>query len=224
MSLIEFSLNDVFIKFAHIEIPLFKVSHYLHCTLRLLAIYFFFLYWACPLSNFMHVGEPNTPSCFRKHWECQSQVIASRGKDWTIYRRPFVRSTQIIFVIIGQMLNVIHLWNIISISGRPFYVKRRHIANNQYYTFLYINPIYTIDWLHSSLLIGITRIFTIHGSTHKFFMLKINDFNIRVVPRFSNSFSSFGRRQIEVISIQALTASAFQMISYAKVCFLSDNQ
>lgn len=27
MSLIEFSLNDVFIKFAHIEIPLFKVLY-----------------------------------------------------------------------------------------------------------------------------------------------------------------------------------------------------
>ena len=57
MSLIGFSLNYVFIKFAHIEFPLFKVSHYLHCTLRLLAIYFFFLYWACPLSNLLQVGS-----------------------------------------------------------------------------------------------------------------------------------------------------------------------
>ena len=38
MSLIGVSLKDVFIKFAHIEFPLFKVSHYIHCTLRLLAI------------------------------------------------------------------------------------------------------------------------------------------------------------------------------------------
>ena len=36
------SLNYVFIKFAHIAFPLFKVSHYLHCTFRLLAIYFSF--------------------------------------------------------------------------------------------------------------------------------------------------------------------------------------
>ena len=83
MSLIGFSLNYAFIKIAHIEFSLFKVSHYLHCTLRLLVIYFFFLYWACPLSNLLQVGEPNTPSCFHKHWECQSQVIASRGEDWT---------------------------------------------------------------------------------------------------------------------------------------------
>ena len=83
MSLIGVSLNNVFIKVNHIEFPLFKVSHYLHCTFRLLAIYFFFLYWACPLSNLLQVGEPNTPSCFREHWECQSQVVASRGKDWT---------------------------------------------------------------------------------------------------------------------------------------------
>ena len=109
MSLIGFSLNYVFIKFAHIEFPLFKVSHYLHCTLRLLVIYFFFLYWACPLSNFIQVGEPNTPSCFCKHWECQSQVAASRGKDWTIYRRPFVRSTQIIFVIIGGKVSITNI-------------------------------------------------------------------------------------------------------------------
>ena len=54
-------------------------------------------------------------------------------------------------------------------------------------------------------------------------MLKINDFDIRVVPRFSSSFSSFGKRQIEVIYIQPLTAFAFQMISYAKVRFFSDN-
>ena len=67
MSLIGVSLKNVFIKFAHMEFPLFKVSHYLHCTLRLLDICFFFLYWACPLSNLVQVGEPNTPSCFRKH-------------------------------------------------------------------------------------------------------------------------------------------------------------
>ena len=30
MSLIGVSLNDVFIKFAHMEIPLFNVSHFLH--------------------------------------------------------------------------------------------------------------------------------------------------------------------------------------------------
>jgi hypothetical protein len=61
------------------------------------------------LSNFMQVGEPNTPSCFRKHWECQSQIIASRGKDWTISCLPFVRSAQIIFVIIGQMLSITNI-------------------------------------------------------------------------------------------------------------------
>ena len=53
-------------------------------------------------------------------------------------------------------------------------------------------------------------------------MLIISDFDIRVVPRFSSSFSSFGRNQIEVISIQPLTTFAFQMISGAKVRFLSD--
>ena len=53
-------------------------------------------------------------------------------------------------------------------------------------------------------------------------MLKINDFDMRVVPRFSSSFSSFGRNQIEVICIQPLTAFEFQMISNAKVRFLSD--
>ena len=53
-------------------------------------------------------------------------------------------------------------------------------------------------------------------------MVIISDFDIRVVPRFSNSFSSFGRNQIEVICIQPLTAFAFQMISNAKVRFLSD--
>ena len=42
MSLIGGSLNDVFIKFAHKEFPLFKVRHYLHCTLRLPAICFSF--------------------------------------------------------------------------------------------------------------------------------------------------------------------------------------
>ena len=83
MSVIGFSLNYVFIKFAYIEFPLFKVCHYLHCTIRLLTIYFI-LYWACPLSNFIQVGEPNTPSCFRKHWECQSKAVASRGEDWTM--------------------------------------------------------------------------------------------------------------------------------------------
>ena len=59
-------------------------------------------------------------------------------------------------------------------------------------------------------------------NTHKFIVLKISDFDIRVVPRFSSSFSSFGRNQIEVVYIQPLTAFAFQMISYAKVRFLSD--
>ena len=58
----------------------------------------------------------------------------------------------------------------------------------------------------------------------QFIVLIISDFDIRVVPRFSSSFSSFGRNQIEVIRIQALTAFAFQMISDAKVRFLSDNQ
>ena len=53
-------------------------------------------------------------------------------------------------------------------------------------------------------------------------MLIISDFDIRVVPRFSNSFSSFGRNQIEVIYIQPLTTFAFQMISNAKIRFLSD--
>jgi hypothetical protein len=50
-------------------------------------------------------------------------------------------------------------------------------------------------------------------------VLIISDFDIRVVPRFSNSFSSFGRNQIEVIYIQPLTAFAFQMISNAKIRF-----
>ena len=54
-------------------------------------------------------------------------------------------------------------------------------------------------------------------------MLKINDFDIRVVPRFSSLFSSFGRNQIEVIYIQPLTAFAFQMISNANVRFFRDN-
>lgn len=46
---IEFSLNDVFIKFANIEFPLFKVRHYLHCTFRLIAIYFFLSLLGLPI-------------------------------------------------------------------------------------------------------------------------------------------------------------------------------
>ncbi len=56
-------------------------------------------------------------------------------------------------------------------------------------------------------------------NTHKFIVLIISNFDIRVVPRFSSSFSSFGRNQIEVVHIQPLTAFAFQMISNAKVRF-----
>ena len=100
---------------AHIEFPLFNVSHYLHCTIRLLAIYFFFLYWACPLSNLLQVGEPNTPSCFCKHWECQSQIIASRGKDWTIYRWPFVRGYSNFSNYFGQMVFILLYWYLITI-------------------------------------------------------------------------------------------------------------
>ena len=59
-------------------------------------------------------------------------------------------------------------------------------------------------------------------NTHKFIVLIISDFDIRVVPRFSNSFSSFGRNQIEVICIQPLTAFASKMISCAKIAFLLD--
>lgn len=56
-------------------------------------------------------------------------------------------------------------------------------------------------------------------NTHKFIVLIISYFNISVVPRFSSSFSSFGRCQIEVIYIQPLTASVLQMISNAKIQF-----
>lgn len=134
MSFIGFSLNYVFIKFAHIEFPLFKVSHYLHWTFRLLAIYFFFLYWACPLSNLLQVGEPNTPSCFCKHWECQSKVIASRGKDWTIYRRPFVRGYSNFSNHFGQMVSILLYWYLITIFPNPTNIFCNYRTNAKGYS------------------------------------------------------------------------------------------
>ena len=134
MSLIEFSLNDVFIKFAHIEIPLFKVCHYEHCTLLLLTIYFFILYWVCPLSNFIQVGEPNTPSCFRKHWECQSLVIASNGKDWTISCRPYVRRYSNFSNYFGQMVFILLYWYLITIFPNPTNIFCTHRTNAKGYS------------------------------------------------------------------------------------------
>ena len=134
ISLIGVSLNDVFIKFAHIEFPLFKVSHYLHCTLRLPAICFFFLYWACPLSNFMQVGEPNTTSCFCKHWECQSQVVASRDKDWTISCRPFVRGYSNFSNYFGQMVFILLYWYLITIFPNPTNIFCTHRTDAKGYS------------------------------------------------------------------------------------------
>ena len=134
MSLIGFSLNYVCIKVNHIEFPLFKVSHYLHCTLPLLAIYFFFLYWACPLSNFMQVGEPNTPSCFRKHWECQSKAVASRGEDWTISCRPYVRRYSIFSNCFGQMVSILLYGYLITIFPNPTNIFCTHRTNAKGYS------------------------------------------------------------------------------------------
>ena len=58
-------------------------------------------------------------------------------------------------------------------------------------------------------------------NTHKFIVLIISNFDIRVVSRFSSSFSSFDRNQIEVIYIQPLTAFAFQMI--LSICIHMDD-